>query len=532
MRNKDTVEQLIHDLESRTRILEGQIAQYERRSHAINDTDDKAGVIQRINIKGNEYYIDGDGSAALNQLTLANGTSIDNIVAATAHTDTDDCVWTGANIIDYVGAQITAEKLDFAGDAGTGAVDLNSQTLTVAGTANEIETSAVGQTLTVGLPGVVQIATRAGVGVAANAANALEVNGPVRIGDAGANDYSLEVIKDQDAVTRIVLKNTNNHEDAQATLFMESNVAIGVLGTYSTLNDGNTEFQDKTVLYSTKILALLGIDDEVQIYANGAAAGNRIGTFTATGLGIGVIDPDTKLEVLHAGDQLKLSYDATHYTLFGVSSSSNLNILPDGGNVIITKSHNSSTGISIINSTEGASAVSSLNLQVNSFQGTLGSYDDGWAGERSNKIVLESDITARGVALLALKSDANIDFYVGGVASATDRIGRIDTAGMELNNRNYRGEEINLADDNAGSFTPGKGHGFFMIGCQNTGISAIVTYGETGGTAACKLTAQDSTGAFEVTTGALAGTTGTDGKFTVSFHTDGKIYLENRLGGT
>jgi hypothetical protein len=35
-----------------------------------------------------------------------------------------------------------------------------------------------------------------------------------------------------------------------------------------------------------------------------------------------------------------------------------------------------------------------------------------------------------------------------------------------------------------------------------------------------------------VTTGTLSGTTGTDTKFTVSAHTDGKLYFENRTGGT
>ena len=52
----------------------------------------------------------------------------------------------------YVDSQVTAQDLDFGGDSGTGAVDLDSQTFTIAGTANEIETSASGQTLTIGLP--------------------------------------------------------------------------------------------------------------------------------------------------------------------------------------------------------------------------------------------------------------------------------------------------------------------------------------------------------------------------------------------
>ena len=59
----------------------------------------------------------------------------------------------------YVDAQLTAQDVDFAGDSGTGAVDLDSQSLTIAGTSNEIETSASGQTLTVGLPAAVTVTT-------------------------------------------------------------------------------------------------------------------------------------------------------------------------------------------------------------------------------------------------------------------------------------------------------------------------------------------------------------------------------------
>ena len=51
----------------------------------------------------------------------------------------------------YVDTQITAEDLDFAGGTGTGSVDLDSQSLTIAGTASQVETTASGQTLTVKL---------------------------------------------------------------------------------------------------------------------------------------------------------------------------------------------------------------------------------------------------------------------------------------------------------------------------------------------------------------------------------------------
>ena len=64
---------------------------------------------------------------------------------------------TSAAILDKIQATATLEDLDVAGDSGTGAIDLDSQSLTVAGTANEIETSASGQTITVGLPNNVTV---------------------------------------------------------------------------------------------------------------------------------------------------------------------------------------------------------------------------------------------------------------------------------------------------------------------------------------------------------------------------------------
>ena len=56
---------------------------------------------------------------------------------------------------------LDAADLDGAGDSGTFAVDLDTQSLTIAGTTNEIETVASGQTLTIGLPNNVTISGNA-----------------------------------------------------------------------------------------------------------------------------------------------------------------------------------------------------------------------------------------------------------------------------------------------------------------------------------------------------------------------------------
>ena len=72
--------------------------------------------------------------------------------------DDDVSLMTSAAILDKIQATATLEDLDVAGDSGTGAIDLDTQSLTIAGTANEVETSASGQTITVGLPNNVTIA--------------------------------------------------------------------------------------------------------------------------------------------------------------------------------------------------------------------------------------------------------------------------------------------------------------------------------------------------------------------------------------
>ena len=106
--------------------------------------------------------ISGDATLASNgALTIANDAiTLDKIADAVfvtegegiASNDNDTTLPTSAAVKDYVDTNITAQDLDGAGDSGTFAVDLDSQSLTIAGTANEIVTSASGQTVTVSLP--------------------------------------------------------------------------------------------------------------------------------------------------------------------------------------------------------------------------------------------------------------------------------------------------------------------------------------------------------------------------------------------
>lgn len=90
-----------------------------------------------------------------------------------------------------------------------------------------------------------------------------------------------------------------------------------------------------------------------------------------------------------------------------------------------------------------------------------------------------------------------------------------------------------IADDNVYSFTPADTQAMLLIWALATGgisstRAALVNF-RAAGTPHCAIVVQGGT-AFEASTSVLAGTTGTDGKVTISAASDGKVYIENRSG--
>lgn len=100
----------------------------------------------------------------------------------------------------------------------------------------------------------------------------------------------------------------------------------------------------------------------------------------------------------------------------------------------------------------------------------------------------------------------------------------------------FRTGSFDMADDTAVTITPKLQSGMIFITLvdQPSEYQGIVTYDtNSGGTCASLLDSTTVPAPQEgivALTGVLTGTTGTDTKFTVSPHTDGKIYLENRVG--
>ena len=153
----------------------------------------------------------------------------------------------------YVDAQITAEDLDFGGDSGTGAVDLDSQTFTIAGTANEIETSASSQTLTIGLPDFVTVSN--GLNVTGNGTTTTTLN------VSGISTFSEDIL----------------------------------IGTAATVGFGSTAF------FRDDAKAIFGDGDDLQIYHDGSHSYIR-----NEGTGNLYIDGDTDDLVLQAGDDVRI----------------------------------------------------------------------------------------------------------------------------------------------------------------------------------------------------------------------------------
>ena len=87
------------------------------------------------------------------------GAAVINASETVASNSTSDVTFpTTKAVFDYVSAIDVDDDLTVSDGSSTGTINMDSQNLTIAGTANEIETSMSGQTLTVGLPNDVTVA--------------------------------------------------------------------------------------------------------------------------------------------------------------------------------------------------------------------------------------------------------------------------------------------------------------------------------------------------------------------------------------
>jgi len=142
----------------------------------------------------------------------------------------------------YVDSQVTAQDLDFLGDTGSGAVDLDSQDFTIAGTTNEIETSASGQTLTIGLPSSITVNVTG------------DLTGNVS-GDLTGNVTATSVLAD--GVTATTQSAGDNSTKVATTAYVD---AVSVDDNL-TVSDGTTS---TTIDLDTQTFSVLGTANEIE----------------------------------------------------------------------------------------------------------------------------------------------------------------------------------------------------------------------------------------------------------------------------
>ena len=134
------------------------------------------------------------GSQTLTNKTLTSPV-INTGVSGTAILDEDNMASDSAtqlatqqSIKAYVDSQVTAQDLDLTTDSGTIAIDLDSETLTIGGTSNEIETSATGNAVTIGIPAAAEITTSLGIG--GGSTNGVVISqGAISIKNGGTQSY-------------------------------------------------------------------------------------------------------------------------------------------------------------------------------------------------------------------------------------------------------------------------------------------------------------------------------------------------------
>ena len=159
------------------------------------------GVLDVVSLTQNRVVYVGAGGTLTDSSNLSfNGTTftVGTGVGITQFTNTvsaansSTSVPTSEAIIAYITSFDMDDDLSIAGDTGTGTINLDSQSLTVAGTANETQTSVSGQTVTVGLTSDVTIRRN------------LTVNGDLTV-YGSTTAFETEVVKVEDRVIELGL---------------------------------------------------------------------------------------------------------------------------------------------------------------------------------------------------------------------------------------------------------------------------------------------------------------------------------------
>ena len=158
--------------------------------------------------------------------------------------DNDTSIMTSAAIDDRINTAVTAEDLDLTSDSGTIDIDLNSETLTVAGGAG-IDTSATGTTVTItgetasdSNAGIVELATTAETTTGTDTARAVTPDGLKDGYEGSANVTTLGTITtgvwNGTAINQTYLTGQSGTNTGDETLSSINGLGVTTVGTIDT----------------------------------------------------------------------------------------------------------------------------------------------------------------------------------------------------------------------------------------------------------------------------------------------------------
>jgi len=340
--------------------------------------DDSAGVFTVIN-DGTDANSVFSGSAGAVKFGTIEGTSFsDGTISGVTFVDEDDMTSNSATRIPtqqsvkaYVDSQVTAQDLDVAGDSGTGAVDLDSQSLTIAG-GTGLTSAASGQTVTVTLD-----------------------NTAVSAGEYG-NATAIPVI----------------NVDAQGRVISASTAAISTSFTLAgdsgseTVNGGDT----LTVAGGTNITTAVSATDTATINLDTTLTGMVAGTFSGAVQG-GSITDGTATMTGGALTGLTGALTTSGTVTGGTLTDGTLSI--NSGNITSGVAATFSGAVTGGSLTDGTLNIASGNITSGvaaTFSGAVqgGSLTDGTLTASSGAITGATNITASGTVQYGSLSDGTI----------------------------------------------------------------------------------------------------------------------------
>ena len=253
-----------------------------------------------------------DGNLHLDQINIGSlaleasggsGQVVTSIETSMPGSPTDAQLISAAAVKTYIDTEVTAQDLDFAGDSGTGAVDLDSQSLTLAGDTG-ITTTASNQTITIDLD---DTAVTAGTYGSQTAIPVFTVDGQGRLtaastvavataltvdGDSGTGDVDLltDDLRIVGTSNEIETVSAKSGTDVTVTVGLPNDVTIG--NDLTVTNDlgvtGNTTLTGNLSVNGSTINLGNGLSDNVVISGNLTVQGT---TTTVESTTITIDDP-------------------------------------------------------------------------------------------------------------------------------------------------------------------------------------------------------------------------------------------------